>query len=59
MMIVDGRNGVLVIDCRYVGLRVVVDVHDDDDLLVDKCAKDDFVYFESVGVVCWLLPTPK
>lgn len=56
MMIVDGRSEVLVIDLN-VGLRVVVD--DDDDLLVDKCAKDDFVNFVSVGIVCGLLPTPK
>lgn len=44
MMMVDGRNDVLVIDLKD-GLMFVV----------DKCANDDFVYFESVVVVC-LLP---
>lgn len=59
-MMIVGRNEVLVIDL-YVGLEFEVIVDDDDDnLCVDKCVKDDFVYFESVGVVCcWLLPTPK
>lgn len=54
MMMVDGRNGVLVIDLKD-GLMVVVDASDDD-LVVDKCANDDFVYFESVVVVVCLLP---
>lgn len=37
---------------------LVVDLFDvliDDDLLVDKCANDDFVSFESVVVVVGLL----
>lgn len=55
---VDGRSDGLVIDLKD-GLIVVVVDEDDEDLLVDKCAKDDFVNFESVVVEWLLLLTPK
>lgn len=54
MMIVAGRNEVLESDFKD-ELMIV----DEELLLVDKCAKEDFVYFESVVFVGWWLLTPK
>lgn len=46
MMIVDGRS-----DCAVLVVDLMDALVNDDDLLVDKCANDDFVSFESVVVV--------